>query len=205
MNPEATVFVVDDDPAVRAALALLVRSDGLRACTYPNAQTYLDECPPTHPGCVVTDLRMPGMSGLELQDRLQARRPTPPVIILTGHGDVSAAVRALKAGAVDFVEKPYDPSTLLAAIREALARDLAQRRADADDAALEQRLVTLTPREREVMMLVTKGLASKAIAIDLGISERTVELHRSRVMRKMAARSLADLVRMSEAAEQFQG
>jgi len=205
MNPQPTVFLVDDDPAVLAALALLVRSDGLHARTYPDAQTFLDEYHPTQPGCVVTDLRMPGMNGLDLQDRLHANGSTPPVIILTGHGDVSVAVRALKAGAVDFVEKPYEPPTLLAAIREALARDLAQRRADADGAALGRRLAALTPRERQIMTLVTDGLASKVIAIELGISERTVELHRSRVMRKMGARSLPDLVRMSQAVKQTAG
>jgi len=197
---EPTVHVVDDDLAVRSALALLLRAEGLAVRAYADAASFLAGCDPSAPGCVVADLDMPGMSGLELQERLLERGSPLPVIILTGHGDVPAAVRALKRGAVDFVEKPYDPGALIATIREALERDRRRRASAAEAARVAARAAALTPREREVMERVAAGAASKVIAAELAISERTVELHRARMMRKMGARSLAELVRMVDLA-----
>jgi FixJ family two-component response regulator len=195
-EPQPTVFIVDDDEALRESLCLLVRSAGLGAHAYADAQAFLDEFSADRPGCVVADVRMPGISGLELQDRLNAVGLHPPLIIITGHADVPAAVRALKGGAVDFVEKPFDPQRLLDRIQEAIGRDAAAREAAAREATLLERMASLTPREREVMDHVVSGHANKVIAFDLDISERTVELHRARVMKKMRARSLAELVSM---------
>ena len=196
MSTGMTVFVVDDDAAVRDSLALLVQSVGLEVEIYPTAQDFLDAYRPDRPGCLITDIRMPGMSGLELQERLAADGVPIPVIVLTGHGDVPAAVRALKSGAVDFVEKPFNPQELLDLIHEANSRDVQRREVAVREAELGERLASLTPREREIMELVVAGKANKVIALDLCISERTVELHRGRIMRKMQARSLAELMRM---------
>lgn len=190
------VFVVDDDRAVRDSLALLVNSVGLEAETFASASEFLEAYRPEHRGCLVTDIRMPGMSGLELQEKLTEEHIPIPVIVLTGHGDVPAAVRALKAGAIDFVEKPFNPQALLDLIQQAIARDTEIRAQAADEAEFSERMALLTPREHEVLELVVAGRANKVIAIDLGISERTVELHRGRIMRKMQARSLADLMRL---------
>lgn len=196
MMPEPTVFIVDDDDAVRDALKLLMESAGLRAETYATGQAFLNACRPERAGCLVLDIRMPGLSGLELQERLSAAGISLPVIMLTGHGDVPAAVRALKAGAVDFLEKPYESERLLERIRQAIARDAEERVASDLQAEAAQRLEQLTPREREVMELVVAGKANKVIAFELHISERTVELHRGRIMRKMGVRSLPELVRL---------
>lgn len=196
MTPEPTVFIVDDDDAVRDALKLLMESAGLRAEAYACAQAFLDAYRPERGGCLVLDIRMPGLSGLELQERLCAQNISLPVIMLTGHGDVPAAVRALKAGAVDFLEKPYDSDTLLERIQLAIARDAEERRASSLQAETAQRLEQLTPREREVMELILAGKANKVVAIELDISERTVELHRARIMKKMAVRSLPELMRL---------
>lgn len=193
---EPTVFIVDDDEAVRDALRLLVESAELRAEAYPSAQAFLDACPPGRPGCLVVDIRMPGLSGLELQEQLRARNIALPVIVLTGHGDVAAAVRALKGGAIDFLEKPYDSEVLLERIRQAVQRDATARHAAHSQAAVAERLTRLTPRERQVLEMIVAGKANKVVAIELGISERTVELHRARIMRKMKARSLPELTRM---------
>lgn len=190
----ATVYVVDDDDAVRASLELLLRSAGHRVHGFASAAEFMDGGPPGA-GCLLLDLRMPGMSGLDVQAELHARGDALPVIFISGHGDVAAASRALRAGAVDFVEKPYDATTLLERIDEALQRDREERRRRTRRAELLARLDTLTPREREVLDGVAAGAASKVIAADLGISERTVELHRARAMKKMAARSPAELVR----------
>ncbi len=196
MSSEITVFVVDDDQAVRESLALLVHSVGLQAETFASARDFLDAYRPDRRGCLITDIRMPGMSGLELQEQLSAQGYHIPVIVLTGFGDVPAAVRALKGGAVDFVEKPFNPQALLDLVQQAIVRDAEIREQGAHQARLAERMSLLTPREQEVMALVVAGKANKVIAIDLSISERTVELHRARIMKKMQTRSLAELVRM---------
>jgi FixJ family two-component response regulator len=196
VSPEVTVFVVDDDQAVRDSLALLVHSVGLQVETFASAGDFLDSYRPDRRGCLITDIRMPGMSGLELQERLCADGHHIPVIVLTGFGDVPTAVRALKGGAVDFLEKPFNPQALLDLVQQAIAQDAEIRAQAAHEARLAERKALLTPREQEVMELVVAGKANKVIAIDLSISERTVELHRARIMKKMQARSLAELVRM---------
>jgi two-component system response regulator FixJ len=196
VNGEITVFVVDDDRAVRESLALLVQSVGLEVETFAGAGEFLDAYRPDRCGCLITDIRMPGMSGLELQERLTADGYHIPVIVLTGFGDVPAAVRALKGGAVDFVEKPFNPQALLDLVQQAIVRDTELREQAAREADVAERMALLTPREREVMGLVVAGKANKVVAIDLSISERTVELHRGRIMKKMRARSLAELMRI---------
>ena len=196
MNAQVTVFVVDDDRAVRESLALLVQSVGLEVETFAGAGEFLDAYRPDRRGCLITDIRMPGMSGLELQERLTEDGYHIPVIVLTGFGDVPAAVRALKGGAVDFVEKPFNPQALLDLVQQALVRDTELREQAAREADLAERMALLTPREREIMALVVAGKANKVIAIDLSISERTVELHRGRIMKKMQARSVAELMRI---------
>ncbi len=196
MSSQITVFVVDDDQAVRESLALLVQSVGLEADTFASAREFLDAYQPDRRGCLITDIRMPGMSGLELQEQLSADGHHIPVIVLTGFGDVPTAVRALKGGAVDFVEKPFNPQSLLDLVQQAIVRDAEIRELAARAAELAERMALLTPREQEVMELVVAGKANKVIAIDLSISERTVELHRGRIMKKMQARSLAELMRM---------
>lgn len=196
MSNTDTVFVVDDDKAVRDSLALLVQSVGLEVETFESAAEFLDAYRREQRGCLITDIRMPGMSGLELQEKLIADHIRIPVIVLTGHGDVPAAVRALKGGAVDFVEKPFNPQALLDLIQQAIARDTEIREQAAQEAAVAERVALLTPREHEIMGLVVDGKANKVIAIELNISERTVELHRGRIMKKMQARSLAELMRM---------
>jgi len=196
MTDQATVFVVDDDQAVRESLALLAASVGLAAKTFASAKAFLDDYRAEQPGCVIVDIRMPGMSGLELQERLASGNSCIPVIILTGHADVPAAVRAMKGGAVDFVQKPFNAHSLIELIQEALRRDAEARRAAVEASKVAERIANLTPREREVMGEIVAGKANKVIAIDFEISERTVELHRSRIMKKMQARSVAALVRM---------
>ena len=196
MNAQITVFVVDDDRAVRESLALLVQSVGLEVETFASAGEFLDAYRPDRRGCLITDIRMPGMSGLELQERLTEDGYHIPVIVLTGFGDVPAAVRALKGGAVDFVEKPFNPQALLDLVQQALVRDTELREQAAREADLAERMALLTPREREIMALIVAGKANKVIAIDLSISERTVELHRGRIMKKMQARSVAELMRI---------
>lgn len=197
MTAEATVFVVDDDAAMRDSLSMLIRSVGLGVQTFASAGAFLHSREADRPGCLIADIRMPGMSGLELQERLAASGDHMPVIILTGHGDVSTAVRAMKSGAVDFLQKPFQAETLLELIQHALEKDAAERDAADLRTRIARRLQTLTHRESEVARLVVAGRANKVIAIELQISERTVELHRSRIMKKMRARSLAELVRMA--------
>jgi two-component system response regulator FixJ len=195
--PEATIHVVDDDQAVREGLSALLTAKGYAVRLYATAEALLDAGPHGRPGCLVVDVRMPGMSGLELQRELKRRGETMPLVVITGHGDVPVAVAALKAGAVDFLEKPFDDDALLAAIGEALAKPEARAAAAADDReAAFRRVAGLTPREREVMELVAAGLANKAIAHRLGIAVRTVEIHRAHVMEKTGARSLSELVRL---------
>lgn len=191
-----TVFVVDDDVAVRQSLSLLIRSMGLSVESFESAQTFLSACDPERSGCLVLDIRMPGMSGLEMQEELHRRTIDLPVIFITGHGDVAMAVRAMKLGAVDFIEKPFNDQQLLDRINQALEVDRAARAARAERATLASRIELLSPREREVMDRIVAGQANKVIAIELGLSERTVEIHRAKVMTKTGARSLAELVTM---------
>jgi two-component system, LuxR family, response regulator FixJ len=195
---EPTVYVVDDEPAIRDSLAMLLRSVGLQARTFPSARDFLAGYVHTaSPACLIADVRMPGMSGLELQETLRATDATLPVIIITGHGDIAMAVRAMKAGAADFIEKPFNEQVLLDAVHRALADQQPKVTPPASRAELEARVATLSPREREVMLLIAEGRPNKVVATRLGLSTRTVEVHRAKVMEKMQARSLAHLVRMA--------
>ena len=199
--PEATptVLVVDDDASVRAALARLMRSVGLQVDTFVSVPTFLASQRPDGPACLVLDVRLPGENGLVLQDALRTAQQRLPIIFLTGHGTVPLCARALKAGAVDFLQKPCDDQDLLEAIYTALAQDRHAREEEHKVAALQQCLATLTPREREVLALVVTGKLNKQIADILRMSEKTVKVHRARVMQKMQAPSLAALVRMADA------
>jgi RNA polymerase sigma factor (sigma-70 family) len=192
-----TVFVVDDDQAMRGSLQWLIESVGMKVQTYESAQAFLDAYYPGRAGCLLLDVRMPGMSGLELQEYLVRREIRLPVIIITGHGDVSMAVKAMKAGAVDFIEKPFDDEELLNSIRNAVQHDEKRRALRARRADIAARMAELTPREHEVMAMVTDGKSNKEIATSLGVSAKTVEVHRARVMDKMRADSLAELVRLA--------
>jgi two-component system response regulator FixJ len=197
----ATVFVVDDDEAVRTSLRLLLKSVGLPVETFASAQEFLDQFDPDRAGCLVLDIRMPGMSGLELQQHLNDRHSIMPVVFITGHGDVPMAVEAMQAGAVDFIQKPFRDQDLIDRINRALEKDREMRGELRERDEIRRRMSQLTPREREVLELVTQGKANKVIAGDLGVSQRTVEIHRARVMEKMRAGSLAHLVRMVLRAE----
>ncbi len=188
------VYLVDDDEAVRDALAILLRSVGVESAVFASAFEFLERYDPEQHSCLVADIRMPGMSGLELQQRLNERRAEIPIIFITGHGDVPMAVNAMKSGAADFIQKPFRDQVLIDRIHTALARDMEGRVRRAEDRAMRERLALLTPRETEIMQHVARGQANKVIAMDLGVSQRTVELHRARVMRKLEMRSLAQLV-----------
>jgi two-component system, LuxR family, response regulator FixJ len=190
------VYVVDDDEAVRDSLGMLLKSVGLACEEYASAADFLDAYDPGRHCCLVADIRMPGLSGLELQQRLNDRHAEIPMIFITGHGDVPMAVNAMKAGAVDFIQKPFRDQDLIDRIHKALAQDRERRSEREELRLIRKRLETLTPRETEVMDRVVRGQANKVIALDLGVSQRTVELHRARVMRKLGMRSLADLVRV---------
>lgn len=196
MAAELTVFVVDDDAAMRGSLQWLIESIGMRVETFDSAQAFLDGYYPGRSGCLLLDVRMPGMNGLELQAYLARQEMRIPVIIITGHGDVAMAVKAMKIGAVDFIEKPFDDEELLHSIRNALRHEEKQRELRARRADITVRLGELTPREHEVMLMVTDGKSNKEMAAALGVSAKTVEVHRARVMDKMRADSLAELVRM---------
>lgn len=197
---QPNVFVVDDDQAMRSSLKWLIESVGMRVETYATADEFIQNYYPGRAGCLLLDVRMPGMSGLELQEHFLKHQINIPIIIITGHGDVPMAVRAMKSGAVDFIEKLFNDELLLESIRNALALDTEQRKTQAERAEIATRLANLTPREHEVMEMVTAGKANKEIAQALGVSAKTVEAHRSRVMEKMQADSLADLVKMAVAA-----
>jgi FixJ family two-component response regulator len=197
----ATVFVVDDDDAVRTSLRLLLKSVGLPVETYGSAQEFLDSFDADRAGCLVLDIRMPGMSGLELQQKLNEMHAIVPIVFITGHGDVPMAVEAMQHGAVDFIQKPFRDQDLIDRINQALERDRENRAGLKERDAIRRRMEQLTPREREVLDLVTQGKANKVIAGDLNVSQRTVEIHRARVMEKMGASSLAHLVRMVIEAE----
>jgi len=196
------VHVVDDDASVRDSLAVLLESAGYAARTYASAAAFLDAAPERAVGCVLTDVQMPELDGIELQRQMAQRGLRLPVIVMTGHGDVPIAVEALKAGASDFLEKPFDDAQLLSAIASAVAASRRMHDEAAAIADIAARLATLTPREREVLDRLVAGQPNKTIAYDLGSSPRTVEVHRARVMEKMGARSLAELVRMTIAVEQ---
>jgi two-component system, LuxR family, response regulator FixJ len=191
-----TVFIVDDDDAIRGALRLLLKSVGLPATTLSSAQDFLATYDSQQPGCLILDVRMPGMSGLELQQQLNLRGAIIPVIFITGHGDIPMAVEAMQQGAFDFLQKPFRDQDLIDRIQRALAKDQTGRAELQERSRIKQRLETLTAREREVLELVTSGKPNKIMAADLGVSQRTVEIHRARVMEKMGASSLAQLVRM---------
>ena len=193
---EPIVFVVDDDPSMRRALERTITSAGWVVQTYGLGETFLDAYDPSQPGCVVLDLRMPQISGLAVQEQLAAQEASIPIIFITAFGEVSVAVQAMKAGAVDFLEKPFSSQELLTCIERAIARDRETRRQQDQQADLVARLATLTPREREVLDLVVAGSTTKEVAAQLGIQPRTVEIHRHHVIQKMGVRSAVDLVRL---------
>jgi FixJ family two-component response regulator len=195
--PVATVFIVDDDPAIRKSLTWLVESVDLTAEAYESAAAFLEAFGEDRPGCIVCDIRMPGMSGLDLQERLRERGSEIPIIILTGYGDVTTAVRAMKAGASDFLEKPVGDQVLVEQIQRAIARDAECRAGRGEQELLGEKMRRLTRREQEVMALVIEGYSSRQIAAQLGVSFKTVEAHRAKVMRKMQAKSVPHLIRMS--------
>jgi two-component system response regulator FixJ len=194
--PAPTVFIVDDDEAVRASLRLLLKSVGIAAQVFGSAQEFLASYDPARPGCLVLDIRMPGMSGMELQQHLNMRGAIIPVLFISGHGDVPMAVEAMKNGAFDFLQKPFRDQELIDRVQRALARDGESRVSLSQHSKLRNRLDSLTSREREVLDLMVQGKPNKIMAADLGISQRTVEIHRARVMEKLGVSSLAQAVRM---------
>ena len=195
---DATIFVVDDDPSMREALESLLKSVHLNVRPMDSVSAFLEKALPDAPCCLVLDVRMPGQSGLELQDRLRRAGRAIPIIFITGHADVAMSVRAMKAGAIEFLEKPFREQELLDAIQVALDRDRANRRNDKEIAALREKWALLTPREREIMPLVASGRLNKQIADDLNLSEITVKVHRAQMLRKLGAKSLQELIRIAD-------
>ncbi|HWO35831.1 MAG TPA: response regulator transcription factor [Candidatus Acidoferrum sp.] len=198
MTRAPVVFVVDDDPSVRSSLKFLLSSVGLQVESFDSADALLQRKPPDAPSCLVLDVRLRGLSGLDFQRELAARNRQMPIIFITGHGDIPMSVRAMKAGAVEFLTKPFRDQDLLDAVRIALERDRCRREEEKEVADLQERFDSLTPREQEVISLAVSGLLNKQIAGQLGTAENTVKVHRSRAMEKMNAQSFADLVRMIE-------
>jgi len=198
-NTEPTVFLVDDDHAVRDALELLLEAASFKTASFENAMAFLDAYTQNQAGCLVLDIRMPDMSGMELQDALTAKGITLPIIFLTGHGNVPMSARAFRTGAVDFMEKPFDESVLLERIGEAIQLDRTNRETVAKRENARARLTTLTPREQQVMLLVVTGKVNKEIAAELNLSHRTVEIHRGRVMEKTGTPSLTRLIELAVA------
>ena len=196
MASEPIVYVIDDDEGARHSLEFLIDCAGLKVRSFPSADAFLKSDPPLDHACVITDVRMPGMNGIELAQELKRRGAPAPVIVITGHADVPLAVQAMHAGVSDFIEKPYDDETMLGAIRTALARQANRDELQTERDRVQERLATLSMREREVMEGLVAGEANKAIAYDLGISARTVEVYRANVMLKMQAKTLSELVRM---------
>jgi two-component system, LuxR family, response regulator FixJ len=199
--PQPVVHIIDDDEGLRESLAFLLRSANLEVRSFESAKPFLDELPHAVPGCVITDVRMPDMSGIELLRRLKELKIGVPVIVITGHGDIALAVEAMKMGATDFFEKPFDDDLLVASVRAALRQREDQTKRGAERAEIEDRISTLSPREKDVLAGLIEGRANKQIAFDLGISPRTVEIYRANLMSKMQANSLSDLVRMALTAE----
>jgi len=196
MKKNPIIMVVDDDSGVRNSMRSLLKSVGLESALYASAQEFLAAYQPVQPGCLVLDIRMPGMSGLELQQQLNLRGAVIPVIFMTGHGDIPMAVEAMQHGAFDFLQKPFRDQDLLDRIQRAIVKDTEQRQTLGETARIKAHVESLTAREREVLDLMTQGKQNKAIAQDLGVSPRTIEIHRARVMEKMNAQSVAQLVRM---------
>ena len=198
MTGAPVVFVIDDDPSVRSSLKFLISTVGLQVESFDSAETFLKRKPPQTTSCLVLDVRLRGLSGLDFQRELAAKSIRIPIVFITGHGDILMSVRAMKAGAVEFLTKPFRDQDLLDAIRVALERDRARREQEKEATELQQRFGCLTPREQEVISMVASGMLNKQIAGQLGTAENTVKVHRSRAMEKMRAQSLADLVRMIE-------
>jgi RNA polymerase sigma factor (sigma-70 family) len=193
-NTEGTVLVVDDDPSMRKALERLCKSEGLKVKAFASAREFLSQWSPVSPACLLLDVRMPGLNGLELQAEMAKRQIRTPIVFITGHGDIPLSVRAMKAGAVDFLTKPFHNRNLVGALRDALAKDVSTEESQAEKELVQRRLETLTPRERQVFELVVKGLLNKMIASELGASEQTIKVHRYRLMDKMQVDSVAELV-----------
>jgi len=198
MDTKAVVYVIDDDASVRKSLDRLIRSVGFDVKTFATAGDFLSYNPPDQPGCLVLDVRMPGITGLELQEELTAANRSIPIIFITGYGNVPESVRAMKAGAIDFLEKPFDDKTLIDAIYRAIHHDIQCRQRKSEFLSIRNRWERLTHRERQVFELVVTGMLNKQIAFQLGIKEKTIKVHRARIMQKMEVQSLADLVRLSE-------
>ena len=197
ISDQPSVFIIDDEEPIRSALTLLMESVGLKAESFASAQEYLDQFDASKSGCIILDVRMPGIGGLDLQARLTAEKIHPPIIIITGHGDVPMAVRAVTAGAVDFIEKPFNNQSMLDSVHRAIELDAVQRGESSRLQDIEAHYNSLTPREKEVLQYVIEGKRNKVIAFDMNISQSTVEAHRSKVMEKMTASSLSDLMRMA--------
>jgi len=197
MQPEPIIYVIDDDEAVRESLEFLLKTAGLAVRSFDSAQSFLDVLPEIRSGCIITDVRMPEITGIDLLRRVKEMGLDIPVIVITGHGDITLAVEAMKIGAVDFLEKPFDDDTLLDAVRASLTRTVSTAQRNAELSEIHDRLAALSNRERQVLEGLVAGKANKVIAFDLGISPRTVEIYRANLMTKMAANSLSDLVRMA--------
>ncbi len=193
---QPTVFIVDDDPGVRKSLSVLIETDGFDVETFASALDFVKHCDPSRPGCLVVDLRMPGMSGLELQQSLIEKGCHLPVIFITAHGEVSAAVQAMKAGAIDFIEKPFASQVLLDTIHRALVEDAQIREAEAERQDARRRLLSLTKRQRQVVELLVQGHPTKAVAAELGMAKKTCDVHRTSAFRKLKVQTLADLARL---------
>lgn len=197
MQPDPVIYLIDDDDAVRQSLEFLLKTAGITVRGFESAKAFLEVLPQIRSGCIITDVRMPEITGIELLQKIKSLNPELPVIVVTGHGDISLAVEAMKIGAVDFLEKPFDDALLLTAVRAALSRDADTGKRKAAISGLHEKLAELSNRERQVLEGLVAGKANKIIAFDLGISPRTVEIYRANLMTKMSANSLSDLVRMA--------